>query len=69
MSTPPERLRPNETVRDYAVSGTEPRLSEALGDPGIRLLMARDGVTRGDLELLIQSMWRTRLAGQSPAQC
>ena len=69
MSTPPKRPRPNEAVRDYAGSGIEPTLSEALDDPGIRLLMAHDGVTRGDLELLIQSMRRTHLAGQSPTQC
>ena len=69
MSTLPKRLRPNEAVRDRAVSGIEPTLSEVLDDPSIRLLMARDGVTRGDLELLIQSMRRTRLTGQSPTQC
>ena len=69
MSTLPKRLRPNEAVMDYPVSGIEPTLSEVLDDPSIRLLMASDGVTRGDLELLIQSMRRTRLAGQSPTQC
>ena len=69
MSTLPKRLRPNEAVRNYAVSGIEPTLSEVLDDPSIRLLMASDGVTRGDLELLIQSMRRTHLAGQSPTQC
>ena len=69
MSTLPKRLRPNEAVGDYAVSGIEPTLGEALDDPRIRLLMASDGVTRGDLELLIQSIRHTRLAGQSPTQC
>lgn len=67
MNTLPKRLRPNRTVRNYAVSGVEPTLREVLDDPCIRLLMARDGVIRSELELIIQSFQHCRLASQSRA--
>jgi len=69
MCMAPRRQRPNEAVRDYTVSGIEPSLSEVLDDPSIRLLMVRDGVTRGDLELLFRSMRQTCLGGKSSTQC
>jgi hypothetical protein len=69
MSTLPKRQWPNDAVRNYAVSGIEPTLNEVLDDPSVRLLMARDGVTRSDLERLIQSKRHSHLAGQSPTQC
>lgn len=52
----------NEAIRNYAVSGIEPTLDEALDDPSIRLLMACDGVAIDDLKLLIQAIRNTRLA-------
>ena len=59
----------NEAARIYAVSGIEPTLGEVFDDAGIRLLMARDGVARSDVELLIQATRNTRrawLAGSQP---
>ncbi|MEQ8356297.1 MAG: hypothetical protein RH942_12220 [Kiloniellaceae bacterium] len=52
----------NEATRVCAVSGVEPTLGEVFDDTGIRLLMARDGVARSDVELLIQATRKTRLA-------
>ncbi len=42
-------------------------MSEVLSDPIVQLLMARDGVTRGNSELLIQQVRRNHLAVQSVA--
>lgn len=67
MSTPPRVLDFTAAVKNYAVSGIEPALSEVLNDPIVHLLMARDGVTREALELLIQQVRRDRLAVQSVA--
>ncbi len=39
----------------YAMSGTEPPLSEVLDDPIVRLVMARDNVGRDDLERMIET--------------
>jgi hypothetical protein len=54
-------------MKNYAVAGIEPALSEVLDDPIVHLLMARDGVTRGNLELLIEWVRQNRLAVQSVA--
>ncbi len=62
MSALPKHLGLDEAMQDYAVSGTEPTLSELLDDPILHLLMARDAITRGDLELLIERVRRDRLA-------
>ena len=66
MSALPKHLGLDEAMRDYAVFGTAPTLSELLGEPILHLLMARDAVTRGDLELLTERVRRDRLA-QRPA--
>ncbi len=65
MSMPQKRFGSTVSVGNYVVSGTEPTLREVLNDPCIHLLMARDGVTHGDLELLIESVRHNRRAGQS----
>ncbi len=65
MSALPKHPGPDEAMQDYAVSGTEPTLSALLDEPILHLLMARDAVTRGDLELLIERVRRDRLALRS----
>ena len=65
MSTPPKVPDSAAPMESYAVAGVEPALSEVLGDPIVHLVMARDGVTRETLELLIQRVRRDRLAVQS----
>ncbi len=67
MSTPPKVPDSAAAMKSYAVAGVEPPLSEVLDDPIVHLLMARDGVTRGNLELLIEWVRRNRLAVQSIA--
>jgi hypothetical protein len=67
MSTPPRVLILTTAVKNYAVAGVEPALSEVLNDPIVHLLMGRDGVTREALELLIQKVRQDRLAVQSAA--
>ncbi len=62
MSAQPKHPGLDEAMQDYAVSGTEPTLSELIDDPILHLLMARDAVTRGDLELLIARVRRDCLA-------
>ena len=62
MSALPKHPGPDEAMQEYAVSGTEPTLSALLDEPILHLLMARDAVTRGDLELLIERVRRDRLA-------
>ena len=52
MSMPPKAPDSAAPMKNYAVAGIEPALSEVLDDPIVHLLMARDGVTRGNLELL-----------------
>ncbi len=67
MSTPPKVLDSAAPMNNYMVAGNEPALSEVLDDPIVHLLMARDGVTRGNLELLIEWVRQNRLAVQSIA--
>ncbi len=67
MSTPPKILDSAAPMKSYAVAGVEPALSEVLDDPIVHLVMARDGVTRNDLELLIEWVRQNRLAVQSVA--
>ncbi len=67
MSTPPEVPDSAAPMKNYAVAGIEPALSEVLDDPMVHLVMARDGVTRNDLELLIEWVRQNRLAVQSVA--
>lgn len=62
MSKPSRALDSTAAVKNDAVSGVEPALSEVLDDPIVQLLMARDGVTREALELLIQQVRQDRLA-------
>ena len=67
MSMPPKAPDSAAPMKNYAVAGIEPALSEVLDDPIVHLLMARDGVTRGDLELLIEWVRQNRLAVQPVA--
>ncbi len=67
MSAPPKAPDSAAPMKNYAVAGIEPALSEVLDDPIVHLLMARDGVTRGDLELLIEWVRQNRLAVQPVA--
>ncbi len=64
MSMPPKAPDSAAPMKNYAVAGIEPALSEVLDDPIVHLLMARDGVTRGDLELLIEWVRQNRLTVQ-----
>ena len=64
MNTPPKVLDSAAPMKNYMVAGNEPALSEVLDDPIVHLLMARDGVTRGNLELLIEWVRQNRLAVQ-----
>ena len=67
MNTPPKVLDSAAPMKNYMVAGNEPALSEVLDDPIVHLLMARDGVTRGNLELLIEWVRQNRFAVQSVA--
>lgn len=67
MSTPPKVPDSAAPMESYAVAGVEPALSEVLDDPIVHLLMARDGVTRSDLELLIEQVRQNSSAVQSVA--
>ena len=67
MSTPPKVPDSAAPMKNYAVAGIEPALSEVLDDPIVHLVMARDGVTRGDLELLIEQVRQNSSAVQSVA--
>ena len=58
MSVPPKVPESAAAMKSYAVAGVEPALSDVLDDPIVHLVMARDGVTRGDLELLIERVRR-----------
>ena len=64
MSMPPKAPDSAAPMKNYAVACIEPTLSEVLDDPIVQLLMARDGVTRGNLELLIEWVRQNRLAVQ-----
>jgi hypothetical protein len=68
MSTPQRIPNAATQLKNYAVSGVEPALSEVLDDPIVHLVMARDGVTRGNLELLVEQVRRDRLDGQGQIQ-
>ena len=46
----------------YAVSGVEPSLREVLDDPIVRLVMARDNVSREDVERVIETYRNSRTA-------
>ena len=67
MSTHPKVPDSAAPMKNYAVAGVEPALSEVLDDPIVHLVMARDGVTRGDLELLIERVRQNDSAVQSVA--
>ncbi|MFQ5774947.1 MAG: hypothetical protein ACE5GS_10540 [Kiloniellaceae bacterium] len=60
MSSLPEVRALDDTGNGPALSGPEPRLEELLDEPVVRVLMARDGVTRGDLDRLIGRLRRDR---------
>ncbi len=47
-------------------SRTEPSLSEVLADPNVRTVMVRDGVTKEEIDGLIQAV-RDKLVGR-PAE-
>ena len=50
----------------YAVSGTEPSLREVLDDPIVRLVMARDKVSRDDLMRMIETHRGQRAVAPGP---
>ena len=47
----------------------EPGRSDLLGDPIVALLMARDGVTRGDVENLLRLIANSAGTSRKPAGC
>ncbi len=51
-----------------SICNRELSLSEIFADPIVQTMMVRDGVTRSDLERLIRSIRRTRVADDSPAR-
>lgn len=46
-------------MQQYATADIEPSLSELLGDPIMDLVLARDGVSRNELDALIAVVQRT----------
>jgi hypothetical protein len=47
----------------------EPTIDELLGDPGVRLLMARDGVDAGELRVLLRRVRAFIPANDREARC
>jgi hypothetical protein len=63
MSGPGEMQRREKTMAGFTTTSRELSLHEMLADPIVQTVMARDGVTKQDVEALIETV-RDKMAGR-----
>ena len=60
--------QPNEAARFWQESGIEPSLEDMLADPLIRLVMQCDGISKADVEDVIDQTRARLMAIEEPVQ-